>query len=108
DTEKAVAAALPTLMSGLQANAQDPAGEASLLSALKDKDASLVKGGINIDDVDEKDGKKIVKNIFGSATPAVEERLGALDLGKDGLMKQLLPILAPIVLSFIASKITGN
>ena len=46
DVENAVRNALPALRLGLGANAQDPAGEASILSALSDHDPSLVEGGV--------------------------------------------------------------
>ncbi len=108
DATKGVAAALPALLGGLQANASDPKGEASLKKALQAKDESLVKGGIDLGDVDVADGVKIVKNIFGSKTPEVEQRLGAVASNKDDMMGQLLPILAPIVLSFIVSKMGGD
>ena len=43
EVENAVRNALPALLMGLGANAQDPAGEASLASALKDHDPSLLE-----------------------------------------------------------------
>lgn len=106
--KQSVAAALPALVHGLQANAQDPKGAKSLAKALKTKDSSLVDGGINLDDIDIKDGKKIVKNIFGTATPDVTARLGALNVGGKDLLKGLLPVLAPLVLALLAKKLGGD
>lgn len=107
----AVAAALPTLVKGLQANAQDPAAALSLFSALQGKDASLVSGAISLADVDTKDGAKIVSHIFGGNGDEVASRLGGVGgsngLGSD-LSKKLLTILAPIVLAWLVKKVTGG
>lgn len=59
--ETAVKSALPTLVGGLGANAEDPDGAASLQSALHDhRGTTLLDGGIDIDQVDTDDGDKIV------------------------------------------------
>jgi len=110
DASVAVAAALPSLVKGLQANASDPAGAASLMSALGSKDASLASGSVDLDGIDAADGAKIVSHIFGGHTDAVATRLGGL--GGDGvssdLMKKVMAILAPIVLSWLVSKTLGG
>lgn len=107
----AVSAALPTLVKGLEANAQDPAAAAKLDKAIKSKSTSLVDGGISLGDVDPEDGAKIVKHIFGGKSNDVAATLGGLG-GKDGLgpdlTKKLLAILAPIVLSWLLKKVTGG
>lgn len=103
-----VAAALPALIEGLRANAQDPAGAESLLKALQSKDPSVVKGKIDLGSIDVKDGKKIVKNVYGRSASKVANRLGAASGTGTSTMKKLLPILAPIVLAFLASKVLGG
>ena len=108
--------AIPELLSGLQANAQDPAGAASLEGALSNHSASLIDGGVDLNQVDTDDGQKIVGNIFGDHTDGVAQTLGGSlgGLGGDGgggqsdLMKRLLPLLAPIVLSYLAKRFTGG
>ncbi|WP_043780952.1 DUF937 domain-containing protein [Rhodococcus sp. JVH1] len=109
--ETAVKSALPTLVGGLGANAEDPNGAASLQSALHDHSGTtLLDGGIDIDQVDTADGDKIVSNIFGGERDRVASTLGGVGgsgVGSD-LMKQLLPILAPIVLAYIAKQVTGG
>jgi hypothetical protein len=111
EASTAVAAALPTLVKGLEANAKDPSGAAKLGKALKGKSTSLVEGGISLADVDTKDGEKIVSHIFGGKSDDVASKLGGLGdsggLGSD-LTKQLLAILAPIVLAWILKKVTGG
>lgn len=105
--QSAVAAALPGLLAGMGANAADPRGLASLESAVGRHDPSLVDGGVNLADVDTDDGDKIVDNVFGDQRGEVVQRLGGA--GADsGLVARLLPILAPIVLSYLAKRLTGR
>ncbi|MEE2060630.1 DUF937 domain-containing protein [Rhodococcus artemisiae] len=108
--ETAVRAALPTLVGGLDANAQDAAGAASLMSAVnKHSGATILDGGVDVAKVDTADGNKIVANVFGDNKDQVISTLGSVNGsgGKD-LIAQLLPILAPIVLSYLAKQITGG
>ena len=106
--EAATRQAIPALLGGLQANAEDPAGAASLAGALGNHPSDLVDGGVNLDDVDTDDGEKIVGNIFGPNTTDVAQTLGG-NLGQQsGLIQKLLPILAPIVLAYISKRLTGG
>jgi hypothetical protein len=106
--ETATRQAIPALLGGLQANAQDPAGAASLAGALGDHPSALVDGGVNLDEVDTADGEKIVGNIFGSNSTQVAHTLSN-NLGQQsGLIQKLLPILAPIVLAYISRRLTGT
>ena len=105
--------AIPALLGGLQANAQDPAGAASLEGALGNHSASLIDGGVDLNQVDTDDGQKIVGNIFGEHSEGVAQTLGGSLGGQGGggqsdLMKRLLPLLAPIVLSYLAKRFTGG
>ena len=104
---KAVDDALPALVAGMGANATDPAGAASLERAVKSHDPSLVEGGVNLDDVDEDDGRKIVRNVFGGNTDQVVQALDTKESSEGtggNLIGKLLPILAPIVLAFLAKQ----
>ena len=103
----AVSTALPALVGGMQANAQDPGGASSLLSALLGKDTSLVDGGVSLGDVDTDDGAKIVGHIFGSNQDQVVAALGSTGKASSSLLSKLLPILAPIVMAYIANKVTS-
>ncbi|MGR0219759.1 DUF937 domain-containing protein [Agromyces sp. ZXT2-6] len=103
---QAVDEALPALLGGMGANAQDPAGAASLERAVQHHPPQLFEGGVDLDEVDEQDGDKIVHNVFGSNTDQVVQKLGASGGADQGLIQKLLPILAPIVLSFLASQFT--
>jgi hypothetical protein len=98
--EQATRQALPALLGGMEANAQDPAGAASLSGALGGHDDSLLDGGVDLGQVDTADGEKIVSNVFGDNREHVVSRLGGSggQVSSD-LVAKLLPILAPIVMS---------
>lgn len=107
DAKQGAALALPALLSGMEANAQDPSAAASLFGALQTKDPSILDGTISFGGVDTVDGEKIVEHIFGDTTQDVASRLGGSGgLGGD-MMKQVLAFLAPIVMAYIAKKIGG-
>jgi hypothetical protein len=107
--ESAVRQALPALLGGLKANAADPAGAASLTGALDQHPPDLVAGGVDLNQVDTDDGQKIVGNIFGSNTDQVAQTIGGnLGGGRVDLIKRLLPLLAPIVLSYLSSRMRGG
>ena len=108
EVRNAAANALPALLMGMDANAQDPAGAASLQDALGghsgDLFGSILGGMFDTGAIDTTDGEKITRNIFGSNEDAVVNQLGASS-GDSGLIKKLLPILAPIVMSWLAGKL---
>lgn len=107
--EQATRQAIPALLGGMQANAEDPAGAASLAGALGDHPSDLIDGGVDLDQVDAGDGEKIVGNVFGTNQDQVAQTLGGNLGGRSGgLIKQLLPILAPIVLAYLSKRLMGQ
>lgn len=103
--EKAARQALPALLGGIGANAKDPAGAQSVASAVQDHDPSLVDGEVDLSKVDTADGEKIVGNVFGTNRDAIIQQLG----GQGGqispaLLSRILPVLAPIVMSYLAKR----
>jgi hypothetical protein len=101
--EDAAAAAIPALLGGLDANATDPAGAASLLDALgQHADKSTDPA-----DIDAADGEKVAAHIFGGNQEQVVSQLAGTGVSST-LVKKLLPILAPIVLSWLASRVLGG
>ena len=96
---------IPTLLSGLEANAQDPASERSILEALEQHDPALVEGGVDPNQIDTADGDKIASHVFGPHRDQVIERLSLNGAGSSRLLQMLLPILAPIVLSFLMQQL---
>ncbi|MDR2723322.1 MAG: DUF937 domain-containing protein [Cellulomonadaceae bacterium] len=99
---------LPALLGGLNANAQDPAGAASLTKALTQHSGSLIDGGIDPAAIDTADGAKIASNIFGANEDQVVAKVAQSTGNDQGLIAKLLPLLAPIVMSFIAKQMGGG
>lgn len=102
-TEKAIASALPLLVSALARNSSTPEGAQSLAGALsRDHDGGL------LDDVpsflgkpDTAMGEGILRHVLGNKRPAVEQELGrqaGLDASAIG---KLLPLLAPLVMAVL-------
>ena len=104
EVQQAAQAALPALLGGLHANAQDPDGARSIVEALGQHDDDLLAGGVDLGQVDQADGERIASHIFGSNEEQVYSALGSSGAG-GGLVKRLIPILAPIVLSYIANRV---
>ena len=110
EVRTAAAAVLPALLGGLEANAGDPSGADSILQALGQHDDDLLTGGADLSAIDERDGSAIASHIFGDQQDEVVDRLGGLPaVGGSGaggaLVRKLLPILAPMVLSWLANRV---
>jgi len=103
DVRSAVAVALPALLQGLGANAQDPGGAASLTAAVQQHQDGLADGPVDLGQVNVADGERITRHVFGDNTDQVVSALGGVG-GSGGLIGKLLPILAPIVLSYLAKQ----
>jgi hypothetical protein len=108
--EQATRQALPALLGGIQANTDDPGGAASFASAVRQHDNDLVEGGVNLDSVDENDGEQIVGHVFGDQRGQVVQQLGSTGGASttQDLMAKLLPLLAPIVMSYLAKRLSGG
>lgn len=107
--EDAVEKVLPGLVGGLEANAQDPAGAASLERALEKHSGTPRLR--TVDEVDTADGEKIVGHVFGSNTDQVATRLADASpkaAVTGDLIKKVLPIVAPIVLAWLANRFLGQ
>ena len=107
----AVHTLVPTLVGGLQHNADSDRATAGTIEAAATKHAAsgLLDGGVTVDDVDKADGDKIVAKIFGGNDSAtVASALGNAGAGGNNLIQQLLPILAPIVLAYIGKQVSGG
>ncbi|WP_066911057.1 DUF937 domain-containing protein [Millisia brevis] len=104
--QAAVNQALPALLLGLKENAADEQGAKSLATALTAHDNNLAGDQIDLSQIDTGDGQKIVGNIFGSNENQVISALGNTGAASSGLIQKLLPILAPIVLSYLAGQVS--
>jgi hypothetical protein len=102
--EAAVKQVLPTIVAGLSANSKSPAGAASLEKAL----AKHGKAPASVDHIDTADGEKIVHNVFGDKKGAVVSAVASTtDKADESLIAKIMPIVAPIVLSWLASRFLG-
>ncbi|MCW2798817.1 MAG: hypothetical protein JWQ70_289 [Aeromicrobium sp.] len=98
---------MPALLGGMDKNVQSGDGAASLANALGDHAqanplgnlGALVSGAL---------GSGILEKVLGGATPQVSEAMA----GKSGLsseqVQKILKIAAPIVMAFLAAKVTGG
>ncbi|WP_208409067.1 MULTISPECIES: DUF937 domain-containing protein [Xanthomonas] len=114
--QRAVATALPLLLAALGRNAQQPEGAQALLGALQRDHAPAAAGnglGGLLESVlggggAQADGAGILGHVFGGQAPQASAGLGqatGLDTQRSG---QLLQILAPIVLAFLARRFLGG
>jgi hypothetical protein len=101
--ESAVKSVLPAIVGGLAANAQDEGGAASIEKALQSHT------GKKIDIDNTADGEKIVNHVFGSKkTEVVAAVAKKSDNATQEIIAKILPIVAPIVLSWLASQFLGG
>jgi hypothetical protein len=109
DVNKAVQLLVPVLVGGLHQSAQDPDHASNIESAAGNHAASgLLDGGVSVDQVDQVDGQQAIAKIFGGNDVAqVASALAGGGAGNSDLLKQLLPILAPIVLAYVGKQLTG-
>ncbi|SFS14638.1 hypothetical protein SAMN04487783_1881 [Agrococcus baldri] len=105
EARQAIEAIVPALVGGMQANAHDPAGAQSLMGALGGHQGHLDERLAG--DVDTADGEKIVHNIFGDNTEQIARAAGG-GSALGGIIKKILPIVAPIVIAWIANKFFGQ
>jgi hypothetical protein len=111
----AVQAAVPTILAGLEHNASNETGAGDLAEAVSTKDPSVLDG-LSLDQIDMGDGEKILGHVFGGQQNRVADALGdrlGPELGSAAqpnigseLVKKLLPILAPIILAYLAQQAT--
>jgi hypothetical protein len=107
DTKTASTQAITSLLAGLTSNATDSKGEEALAGALLQhltSGQSFASAGVNLDDIDTKDGAEIVKHALG-ADPTKAAAAVAAKTGTDqSLLQKLLPILAPVVIAYLATQ----
>ena len=120
-TQNAITAAIPMIVGALGRNAQTPQGADDLFGALQRDHVpaaggvdlggllgALLGGGAAMAPARQMDGGGILGHIFGGAQPRAEAGLGqATGIGSDK-SAQLLKILAPIVMAFLAKKVMAG
>ena len=105
--EAATRVVIPALLGGMKANAADPAGAESLATAVAQHDTSALAGDFG--QIDTEDGQRIVDNVFGEQTIAVVAQIaGMTPVPGANYIEKLLPIIAPIVMSYLAKKLVAG
>ena len=115
ETQSAVSAALPMLLGMLGRNAAQPQGAADLFGALQRDHGGADLGGLlgsllgggNATGGRQTDGGAILGHIFGGNQQRAEASLGqATGMGANA--GQLMKMLAPIVMSFLAQRMASG
>jgi hypothetical protein len=109
EVNSAIKTLVPALVGGIQQNVQaEDIDSSELESTVAQQGASgLLDGGVSVDQVDANEGDQFVARIFGgNDSDAVASALAGTGAGAGGLLKKLLPILAPIVLAYIGKLLT--
>jgi hypothetical protein len=107
----AVKAVVPAIIGGMAANAKDSGGAKSLEGALAKHGTKVPKGRPKVAQVDTADGEKIVSNVFGPKKEAVVLAVASSNAAGDAtkeIIAKVLPIVAPIVIAWIASEFLGQ
>ena len=104
--EKAMPAALGSLMTGLARNARSAEGAGALATALsKDHDGTILDNLSGVISAPEQGpGAGILGHVFGSKRGAVESALGQSTGLDAGSMGKLLTMLAPLVMGALGKK----
>lgn len=100
--------ALPALLSGLDLEVQSGQADALGAAALKDHDPGILAQDNPLSLIDFSDGEKFLGHMFGDNRGAVEQRLGASGKAEAGLFSKLLPMLAPLVMSWLAGRMKSK
>ena len=111
EVNTAIRTLVPALVGGLAENVQSNQIDSSKLeSAVAEQGQSdLLDGGVNVDQVDTKQGDNLVATLFGgNDSNAVASALAGTGAGGSGLIQKLLPILAPIVLAYIGKQLANR
>ncbi len=96
--------ALPALLGGLDLEVKSGKADVLGAAALKDHDPGRLNHVNPLSLVDFADGEKIVGHMFGNNRGDVEQRLGATGKADAGIFSKLLPMLAPLVMSWLAGR----
>lgn len=100
---EAVSKAVPGLVGGMAVNASTDEGAASLERATSQHTVPAA----SLAEVDETDGKKIVRKVLGDKENTVAHALGSTTQNSAvaDLIPKLLPLLAPLVMQFLAGQL---
>jgi len=114
----AIGAALPLLLGAMGRNAQEPQGAQALLGALQRDHAPASAGGFDLGGLlgsvlgggggNATNGAGILGHVFGGNTDRATQGLSQATGLDSGKTSQLLAILAPIVMSYLAQRFASG
>jgi hypothetical protein len=108
-TQAAVQAALPILLGALARNAQDPDGAIALHDAIEQDHSTLDLGDVlGSVSAGGGDGEAILRHVLGSRQSVAAEGVSQFAGIGRGQALQLLKMLAPLVLSYLAKRSRGG
>jgi hypothetical protein len=108
EVKSAIHTLVPVLLGGIQHNSEDPEHASKIESAANSAHGLLDAGG-GVDQVDESQGHQAVATLFGgNDTDQVAAALASGGAGNRDLIKQLLPVVLPIVLAYIGKQMTSG
>jgi len=99
--------ALPVLLGGLSSNVAAGGADALGTAVLRDHMGGLPDGPDILEAIDTDDGQKILGHIFGDQQDRVVETLGARSSAGSSIFSKLLPLLAPLLMSWLGKRIAG-
>jgi hypothetical protein len=110
EVDSAIHTLVPVLLSGLHQNSQDPERAGRIESAASSHAArGLLDAGGGVDQVDESDGQQAIATIFGgNDADQVAGVLAKGGVGNRDTLKQLLPVVIPIVLAYIGKQLSPS
>lgn len=114
--QNAIGAALPLLLGAMGRNAAEPQGAQALFGALQRDHAAggpdlggllgaLLGGGATAASPRQTDGAAILGHILGNRLPQAEAGIGQASGLNTNTVQQLLSMLAPLVMSFLAQRV---
>jgi len=114
----AIGAALPLLLGAMGRNAQEPQGAQALLGALQRDHAPASSGGFDLGSLlgsvlgggggNATNGAGILGHVFGGNTDRATQGLSQVTGLDSSKTRQLLAILAPIVMSYLAQRFANG
>jgi hypothetical protein len=114
----AIGAALPLLLGAMGRNAQEPQGAQALLGALQRDHAPASSGGFDLGSLlgsvlgggggNATNGAGILGHVFGGNTDRATQGLSQATGLDSSKTRQLLAILAPIVMSYLAQRFANG
>lgn len=107
-TESAIEAAVPLLLSALTRNASSPDGAAALTNALNAHDGSVLDAFQSGQAPNMTDGQKILGHVFGQQQYAAANAIGQRAGINPQLAMQILSMLAPLVLGYLSRQRQGQ